>query len=320
MTEYSIFFVSKKTGSDRFYVDYQIFNKNIIKDRYPLSLIMETWECFRNKKWYTKLDIKEGYYQIYIMERYEWKIVFRIYYGYYKYLMMLFGFINISVIFQKMINEVFKEYLDIFVTIYLDDILIYLDIFEEYQWYIHLILSIFKKYNLLIESKKSFFYIQEIEYLDFIIRSDEFIMSPEKIKIVRNWHMSKNMKEARGFLGFTNFYRSLIIGYREIIGPFYMLIKKDTTFIWEKTKTDIFIAFKGRIITESIIYDIDLEKPYEVDIDISNFMIGVQLGQWDNQNKLYPIIFFSWWFYKVEFNYSIYNKEFIAIVEILKEW
>ncbi len=99
-----------------------------------------------------------------------------------------------------------------------------------------------------------------------------------------------------------------------------MLIKKDTTFIWEKTKTDIFIAFKGRIITESIIYDIDLEKPYEVDIDISNFMIGVQLGQWDNQNKLYPIIFFSWWFYKVEFNYSIYNKEFIAIVEILKEW
>ncbi len=125
---------------------------------------------------------------------------------------MLFGLTNTPTIFQRMINKIFKEYLDIFVTTYLDDILIYSDIFEEYQQHIHLILQTFEKHNLLMEPKKSFFYIQEIEYLDFIIRSGELAMNPEKIKTVKDWPISKNMKDSRGFLDFTNFYRSLIIG------------------------------------------------------------------------------------------------------------
>ncbi len=158
-TGYSILFVSKKTRSDRLCIDYRIFNENTIKDRYPLSLITETQGCFRGKKWYTKLDIKEGYYQICIVERYEWKTVFWICYEHYEYLMMLFGFTNALATFQKMINEIFKEYLDIFVTVYLDDILIYSDIFEEYQQHVHLVLQVFEKHNLLMEPKKSFFYV-----------------------------------------------------------------------------------------------------------------------------------------------------------------
>ncbi len=73
---YSILFVSKKIGSDRFCIDYQTFNKNTIKDRYPLFLIIEIQGCFKDKKWYTKLDIKEGYYQICIVEGYKWKTIF----------------------------------------------------------------------------------------------------------------------------------------------------------------------------------------------------------------------------------------------------
>ncbi len=130
-----------------------------------------------------------------------------------------------------MINEIFKEYLDIFIITYLDDILIYSDIFEEHQQHIHLVLQTFEKHNLLMESKKSFFYIQEVEYLGFIIKSGEFAMNSEKIKAVRDWSISKNMKDVRGFLGFTNFYRSLITGYGEITGPLYALTKKDIIFI-----------------------------------------------------------------------------------------
>ncbi len=106
-----------------------------------------------------KLDMKEGYYQIHIAKGYKWKTAFWIHYKYYEYLMMLFRLTNIPATFQKMINEIFKEYLNIFVTTYLNDILIYSDIFKEHQQHIHLILQTFEKYNLLIESKKSFFHI-----------------------------------------------------------------------------------------------------------------------------------------------------------------
>ncbi len=102
-------------------------------------------------------------------------------------------------------------------------------------------------------------------------------MSPEKIKTIRNWPISKNIKNIRGFLGFTNFYRSLIIGYKEITRPFYALTKKDTIFIWEQKEEDIFTTFKRRVIKEPIIYNINLGKSYEVDTDISDFAIGVQL-------------------------------------------
>ncbi len=171
-----------------------------------------------------------------------------------------------------------------------------------------------------MESKKSFFYIQEIEYFGFIIRSGELAMNSEKIKTIKDWFISKNMKDIRGFLDFTNFYRSLIIGYGEIIGPLYILTKKDIIFIWEQKKEDIFTIFKRRVVEESVIHNTDPKKLYEIDIDVSNFVIGVQLGQQDDQNKLYPIIFFSQRFHKTEFNYLVYNKELIVIVETLKEW
>ncbi len=103
-------------------------------------------------------------------------------------------------------------------------------------------------------------------------------MSPEKIKAVRDWFISKNVNDVRGFLGFTNFYRSLIIGYGEIAGSFYALIKKDIIFIWKQKEEDVFTTFKGRVAEELVIHDTDPEKPYEIDIDISDFVMGVQLG------------------------------------------
>ncbi len=144
-------------------------------------------------------------------------------------------------------------------------------------------------------------------------------MNPEKIKVVKDWPISKNMKDIRGFLGFINFYRSLIIGYEEIAEPFYVLTKKDTTFIWKQKKEAVFIIFKGRVIEESVIHNTDPGKPYEVDTDTSDFTMGIQLEQQNDQNKLYLIAFFLRRFHKAELNYSVYDKELMAIVETLKE-
>ncbi len=127
------------------------------------------------------------------------------------------------------------------------------------------------------------------------------------------------MKDIRGFLDFTNFYRSLITGYRKIAELFYTLTKKDIIFIWEQKEEDIFTTFKGRITKESVIHNIDPGKPYKIDIDISDFAMKAQLKQQNDQNKLYPIAFFSQQFHRTEFNYPVYNKKLIAIVEALKE-
>ncbi len=103
-------------------------------------------------------------------------------------------------------------------------------------------------------------------------------MNPEKIKVVKDWPIPKNMKDIRRFLGFTNFYRSLIIGYGEIVGSFYALIKKDIIFIWEQKEEDMFTTFKRRVVEEPVIHNTDPEKPYKVDIDVSDFVRGAQLG------------------------------------------
>ncbi len=102
-------------------------------------------------------------------------------------------------------------------------------------------------------------------------------MSLEKIKAVKNWSISKNVKDIRGFLGFINFYRNLITGYGKIVGPFYILTKKDIIFIWEQKEEDMFIIFKGRVAEEPVIYNTNPRKLYKVDIDMSDFIIGIQL-------------------------------------------
>lgn len=122
-------------------MDYRALNDITIKDRYPLPRIDELRDRLRKAKYFTKLDLRDGYYLIRIKEGEEWKIVWRSRFGLFEYLVMPFGLTNAPVTFQAIINDTLREYLDVFCTAYLDDILIYSETLEEYQEHVEKVLK-----------------------------------------------------------------------------------------------------------------------------------------------------------------------------------
>jgi hypothetical protein len=131
-----IHFVQKKDSSLRLCVDYCGLNAMMVKDHTPLLLISEDLDQLANTKLYTKLDVKDAYYNLQIVEGDEWKMAFRTKYGLYEYLVMPFGLTNAPTSFQRWMNEILSNYIDAFCIAYLDDILIYLENLEEHHQYV----------------------------------------------------------------------------------------------------------------------------------------------------------------------------------------
>ena len=179
-------FVLKKNGKLRLVVDYRQLNNVTIKDRTPLPLISELRDRLHGKKYFTALDLKDAYNLIRIKPGDEWKTAFRTKFGLFEYLVMPFGLTNALALFQRMINTVLREYLDIFVIVYLDDILIFSDSLEEHKDHVHKVLQTLQDAKLLVEPTKSHFHVQEVEFLGHIITLNEIRMDPKKIEAVRD--------------------------------------------------------------------------------------------------------------------------------------
>ncbi|EGU72528.1 hypothetical protein FOXB_16963, partial [Fusarium oxysporum f. sp. conglutinans Fo5176] len=154
-----MFFVPKKNGKPRPVVDYRGVNARTIKDRTPLPLITELKDRLQGKKIFTALDLKGAYNLIRIKEGDEWKTAFRTRFGLFEYLVMPFGLTNAPATFQRMINSVLRQYLDIFVVCYLDDILIFSDNEEEHREHVHKVLRKLQDAKLLVEPEKSHFHV-----------------------------------------------------------------------------------------------------------------------------------------------------------------
>jgi hypothetical protein len=136
-----ILFVKKKDGSLHMYVDYRELNKVTKKNRYPLPLILELLEQLGSAKIFIKIELRGAYNLVQVKEGDEWKTTFRTRYGHFEYLVMPFGLTNTPIVFQHMMNDIFWEYLDHFVVIYLDDILIYSKNEEEHNHHVCCVLS-----------------------------------------------------------------------------------------------------------------------------------------------------------------------------------
>jgi hypothetical protein len=315
-----VMFVPKKNGKLRLVVDYRKLNEITKKDRTPLPLTNELKDRLVGKQWFTALDLKGAYNLIRIKEGDEWKTAFRTKYGLYEYLVMPFGLTNAPATFQRMINEVLSEYLDMFVVVYLDDILIFSDDEEQHQEHVHKVLTKLQEHNLLVDPEKSKFHQHEVEFLGHIIRPGEIAMEPAKVQAVREWQAPTNVKEVQGFIGFANYYRRFIRDFSKIAAPMTNATKKDKHFVWTKDCQQAFEKIKELISSEPVLKMFDPTKPAELETDASDFAVAGQLGQRDEQGRLHPIAFFSRKLSGPELNYPIYDKEFLAIVLCFEEF
>ncbi|RFN43552.1 pol polyprotein [Fusarium flagelliforme] len=279
---FPVMFVPKKNGKLRLVVDYRRLNDLTVKDRTPLPLITELKDRLQGKQIFTALDLKGAYNLIRIKEGDEWKTAFRTKFGLFEYLVMPFGLTNAPATFQRMINNVLRQYLDVFVVCYLDDILIFLDNKEEHQEHIHKVLKALQDANLLVE--------------------------PEKIK------------EVQSFLGFANYYRQFIRDFSKLANPLTELTKKDQKFEWNNKAQDAFDKLRNSILSEPVLIMFNPNEEIELETDSSDFALGGQIGQRDSEGRLHPIAFYSHKLHGAELRYPIYNKEFLAIVNCFKEF
>ena len=179
-----VLFVKKPDGSLRLCVDYRGLNKLTIKNRYPLPLIGELLDRLSNAKYFTKFDVRDGFNRLRMAPGEEWKTVFRCRYESFEYIMIFFGLYNIPGTFQHYMNDMFRDFLDEFLVMYLDDLLIYSKMLKEYKQHVRVILECLHDIELYLKSSKCIFHVQEVIFLGFVIDPDGVKMDLVKIETV----------------------------------------------------------------------------------------------------------------------------------------
>lgn len=313
-----VLFVKKPDGSLRLCVDYRGLNKITTKNRYPLPLIGELLDRISRAKYFTKFDVRDGYNRLRMASGEEWKTAFRCRYGLFEYTVMPFGLCNAPGTFQHYMNDTFRDFLDKFLIIYLDDLLIYSDNLAEHKKHVRAVLDRLREAGLCLKPSKCQFHVQEVSFLGFIVGADGIKMDPAKVAAITGWPQPKSVHDIRVFLGLANFYRRFVKDFSNIVTPITALLKKDCKFVWGEKAQAALEELKAAFTTDPVLHHFDPLLPVILEADASDFALGAVISQRDPvTGALHPITFHSRKFNTAELNYEIYDKEMLAIVETL---
>lgn len=315
-----VLFVRKKDGSLRLCVDYRQLNSITKKDRYPLPLIDNLLDRLKTAKIFTALDLRGAYNLIRVKKGDEWKTSFRTRYGQYEYLVMPFGLTNAPAVFQRLMNDIFQQYLDRFILIYLDDILIYSENEEQHIEHVRIVFELLLKNQLYCKFTKCEFHVDSVEFLGYIVSNNGLQMNPKKIEVILNWKQPTNRLEVMSFIGFANYYRRFIRDFAKIARPLHVLTKKESDFMWNESAAEAFQTLKHRFTTAPILVYADVNKVFVIETDASDFAVGCVLSQHDDENVLHPVAFYSKKLNDVERRWPVHDKELYGIVVAFRQW
>jgi hypothetical protein len=173
-----VLFVKKKDGTLRLCIDFQQLNKVTIKDKYPLPRIDDIFYQLKDAKTFSKIDLRSGYHQVRIKDEDISKTAFRTRYGHYEFIVVPFGLSNVPVVFMRLMNGVFRDYLDKFVIVFLDDVLVYSETKEEHEKHLRMVLQVLREHQLYAKLSKCSFYQRKIHYLGHIISEEGIVVDP----------------------------------------------------------------------------------------------------------------------------------------------
>ena len=282
----TVLFVKKADGLIRFCVDYRGLNEMTIKNRYHFPLIPETLARLQKARWYTKLDLRDGYYHLRIAEGEEWKTAFRTKYGHFEYQVMPFGPKNAPGSFQHFINDTIRDFLDVFCTALLDNILIYSSTPKENKEHVRLVLERLSAAGVHLDPEKCKFHVQEVDYLGLVITPGGLKMQEEKVPTIRDWEDAENVKDVQSFLGFANFYSRFILNYSKVVAPMTRLTGKSVPWQWETEQRAAFKTLKDAFTSTPILPHFDYEKAIIVKTDASDYVSVGVLSQPDDNGVL----------------------------------
>jgi hypothetical protein len=313
--------VDKKGGDKRLCVDYRKLNAITKADVYPLPRIDDMLESFGNATWFSTLDLASGYWQVAMDTQDIEKTAFITPFGLYEFLVMLFGLAYAPGTFQRLMNRVLQDYLGKFVSVYLDDVIIYTKgPLETHLDHLRQVFETLRCANLKIKLKKCYFCFPNIHFLGHVVGREGIHPDPEKIEKIRNFPVPTNLTQLRSALGLFSYYRKFIKDFSKIAKPMLTLLKKETPFNWTEKQQRAFDYLKGRLIQAPILTYPDFEQPFIIYTDASGTGLGAVLAQIRDDEKEHVIAYASRSMNQAETNYPITDQECLAVVWAVKHF
>ncbi|GJT29854.1 putative nucleotidyltransferase, ribonuclease H [Tanacetum coccineum] len=283
-----VLFVKKKDGSFRMCIDYREQNKLTIKNRYPLPRINDLSGQLQGARYFSKIDIRSGYHQLRVHDDDISKTAFRTRYGHFEFTVMPFGLTNAPAVFMDLINRVCKPYLDKFVIVFIDDILIYSKTKEDHENHLRLMLDLLRKEKLYAKFSKCKFWF---------------------------WKAPTTPSEVRSFMGLAGYYRRFIENFSKIAKPLTSLTQKNQKYEWGEKQEEAFQTLKDNLCNALILSLPDGVEDFVVYCDASNQGLGCVLMQRDK-----VIAYASRQLKMHEKNYMTHDLELGSVVFALKIW
>ena len=233
---------------------------------------------------------------------------------------MLFGLTNAPMVLQQFMNDIFSDFLDVCVVIYLDDILIYSNNMSEHHRHVKEVLKRLRKAGLYAKAEKCEFHSESVEYLGYILSPSGLTMSNDKVKIIQDWPEPKKVKNIQSFLGFINFYCWFIFNYLDIVILLTCLIRKDIPWKFDSSCQDAFNSLKKAFTSTPILTHWISNVQLIMETDALDYAFAAILSIVNKDNEVHPVAFYSCIFTTAELNYDTHNKELLAIFEAFKIW
>nr|KYP33904.1 Retrovirus-related Pol polyprotein from transposon 17.6 [Cajanus cajan] len=310
-----VLLVKKKDGSMRLCVDYRQLNKVTIKNKYPLTRMDDLMDQLVGACVFSKIDLRSRYYQIRVRAEDVPKTAFRTRYGHYEYLVMPFGVTNAPGVFMDYMNKIFHPYLDRFVVVFIDDILVYSKTREEHVEHLRIVLQTLKEKQLYAKLSKCEFWLDSVNFLGHVISEGGIAVDLVKVEAVFEWSAPRSIFEIRSFLGLTGYYRRFIENFSRLALPLTRLTKKDQPFVWDSRCEESFQELKRRLTCAPVLLLLDPSKTFKVFCDASKLGLGGVLMQ---EGKV--VAYASRQLKAHEQNYPTHDLELAAVVFVLKLW
>ena len=316
-----IVMVKKKTGKTRLCVDYRTLNKITTRDNYPLPIIEDQINALQGKRYFSSLDLKDGFHHVGVAEDSIKYTAFITPFGQFEYLRMPFGLKNAPARFQRYVNEVLSDLIKSGnVIVYMDDFLIATDTWEKHLEVLNEVYRVLIQNCLELRLDKCRFGYEKIEFLGYIISEKGIQPSENGIIAVKDFPTPKNVHDVQRFLGLSSYFRKFIENFASIAGPLYALLKKGATFKFDRPQMDAFETLKRKLIESPILSIYNPGDLTELHCDASSQGFGAVLLQRKADNRFHPIFYFSKRTSEVEARYHSYELETLAIVYALKRF
>lgn len=312
----------KKSGKLRMCIDYRALNNRTKKDAYAIPRIEDIFDCLYGSSWFSTFDMKSGYYQIEVEESHKERTAFSLGpLGFYEFNKLPFGLCNSPGTYQRIMEECLGDYNMTICVIYLDDLVIFSDSYEEHLHRLDLIMTRLSQCGLKLNPEKCFLLQRKVKFLGHVISEKGIETDPDKVEVIKNYPRPQNSDELRSFLAFCSYYRKFVKDFARITKPLSDLLpptsmrkkKLDVKqWQWNSEHEDTFQNLKFILTAPPVLAFPNFQEPFELHIDASTKGLGAVLYQTQHNQKR-VIAYASRSLTKSEKNYSAFKLEFLAL-------